>query len=60
MTLQERWQTTEERLENARWIQPSADERVTLVTCWPRFGNSHRLIVVAAPAPDIPPGLRVR
>ncbi len=60
MTLQERWRTTDERLENARWIQPSTDERVTLVTCWPRSGNSHRLIVVAAPAPAAPPGHRVR
>ncbi len=54
MTLQERWRTPEERLENARWIQPGDDERLTLVTCWPRTGNSHRLIVVALPAEDEP------
>lgn len=39
----------EQRRENARWIAPTDDERVTLVTCWPYTGNSHRLIVVARP-----------
>jgi sortase A len=39
------------RRENARWIGPSADERLTLVTCWPRNDNTHRLILVALPAP---------
>jgi LPXTG-site transpeptidase (sortase) family protein len=37
------------RADNAQWIQPSQDERLTLVTCWPLNGNSHRLIVVARP-----------
>mgnify|MGYP005839876373 CR=1 FL=1 len=50
MVLQERWRTPQERLENARWTLPSQDERLTLVTCWPQTGNSHRLIVVAVPA----------
>ncbi len=39
------------RRENARWIGPSNDERLTLVTCWPRNDNTHRLILVALPAP---------
>lgn len=43
----ERYQTIETRLENARWIQPSNDERITLVTCWPYESNTHRVIVVA-------------
>ncbi len=43
--------TEEERRENGRWIGPTQDERLTLVTCWPYTGNSHRLIVVAMPAP---------
>lgn len=34
---------------NARWIAATDDERVTLVTCWPYTGNSHRLIIVAKP-----------
>lgn len=37
------------RLENAKWIGPTDDERVTLVTCWPYSDNSHRLVVVAHP-----------
>jgi sortase A len=39
------------RRENARWIGPSNDERLTLITCWPRNDNTHRLILVALPAP---------
>ena len=41
--------TIERRLENAAWIMPSEDERLTLVTCWPEQTNSHRLIIVAQP-----------
>jgi LPXTG-site transpeptidase (sortase) family protein len=37
------------RVENARWIGRSGDERLTLVTCWPADSNTHRLILVAAP-----------
>ncbi|MDX1418063.1 MAG: sortase, partial [Candidatus Promineifilaceae bacterium] len=37
------------RLKNARWILPTEDERLTLVTCWPNSSNSHRLVVVAHP-----------
>lgn len=39
------------RQKNAQWIMPTADERLTLVTCWPYDwpGNSHRLIIVAKP-----------
>jgi len=47
--LPERNEPLEKRLENARWIQPSQDERLTLVTCWPPNGNTHRVIVVAVP-----------
>ena len=39
------------RLENARWISPSQDERLTLITCWPYTNNTHRLIIVASPIP---------
>lgn len=49
MILPERYQTIDSRLENARWIQPSNDERITLVTCWPYESNTHRVIVVAVP-----------
>jgi sortase A len=49
MTLPEKYQPLETRLDNARWIYPSEDERITLVTCWPYESNTHRVIVVAAP-----------
>jgi sortase A len=45
----ERGQPLEVRLENAQWIAPTEDERITLVTCWPYTDNSHRLVVVAEP-----------
>lgn len=38
-----------QRIENARWIGRSTDERLTLVTCWPKDSNTHRLILVASP-----------
>ena len=47
MILPEKNQPIEKRIENARWILPSDDERVTLVTCWPHWSNTHRLIIVA-------------
>jgi sortase A len=47
----EKNQPLEVRRENARWIGPSRDERLTLVTCWPRNDNTHRLILVALPVP---------
>lgn len=47
--LPERDQPLAVRLENAKWIEPTSDERLTLVTCWPHDDNSHRLIVVAYP-----------
>jgi LPXTG-site transpeptidase (sortase) family protein len=40
---------TAQRIENARWIGRSTDERLTLVTCWPADSNTHRLILVASP-----------
>ncbi len=39
--------TEEQRLANARYIQSTSDARVTLVTCWPYYTNTHRVIVVA-------------
>jgi len=49
LVLEEKYQPLEVRLENARWIQTSNDERLTLVSCWPNNDNSHRVIVVAVP-----------
>jgi LPXTG-site transpeptidase (sortase) family protein len=38
--------TEAQRLANARYIQPTSDARVTLVTCWPYWTNTHRIVVV--------------
>jgi sortase A len=39
-----------ERLKTGELIGPTADERLTLVTCWPYGVDDHRLIVIARPA----------
>jgi len=39
-----------QRVENARFMQPTADPQLTLITCWPPELNLYRLIVVARPA----------
>lgn len=35
--------------------QPAEREQLTLITCWPSWTNTHRLIVIAVPVPDTPP-----
>ncbi len=50
MIVKEKGEPPEVRRENARWIGPFPDERLTLVTCWPYASNTHRVIVVARPA----------
>lgn len=37
------------RIENARWVEATEDERVTLVSCWPYASNANRVIVIAKP-----------
>ncbi len=32
-------------------VEPTNTEQLTLITCWPRWTNTHRLIVIAAPKP---------
>jgi LPXTG-site transpeptidase (sortase) family protein len=49
MLVPERFKSLSVRLENARWILPTADERLTLITCWPADSNTHRVIIVALP-----------
>ena len=39
----------EQRIANTRWIGDFADDRLTLVSCWPRNNNTHRIVVVARP-----------
>ncbi len=49
----ERGESLSVRLENAKWIGPTGDNRITLVTCWPKTDNSHRLVIVAQPVAEI-------
>ncbi len=44
--LRERGMSMKKRRENAQWIGDFDDDRITLVSCWPRSSNSHRIIVV--------------
>lgn len=52
--LEEKGQSVEVRMQNAQWILPTEDERLTLVTCWPYTNNTHRLVVVARPVVPVP------
>jgi sortase A len=38
-----------ERVQDAHYIQPMDDDRLTLVSCWPEWDNSHRVYVIARP-----------
>jgi len=49
LILPEKYASLEERINNAQWIMPSDDERLTMITCWPYESNTHRLILVARP-----------
>ena len=42
-------QSEAQRIENGRWIGPFEDDRLTLVSCWPRNNNTHRIVVIARP-----------
>jgi hypothetical protein len=39
-----------QRLANGQYIQQTDDARLTITTCWPPWGNTYRLIVIAKPA----------
>jgi LPXTG-site transpeptidase (sortase) family protein len=54
LILKEAGQPLEVRQANERYIDPTADERLTLVTCWPPTGNTHRLIIIARPVSSSP------
>jgi len=40
------------RKANHRYIEPTSDERLTLVSCWPYESNSHRIIIIARPTDE--------
>jgi LPXTG-site transpeptidase (sortase) family protein len=44
--LEEKDQPLDVRHQNAGWLDNTADQRLTLITCWPRNGT-HRLLVIA-------------
>lgn len=45
----EKYASDEQRRKNASYIQQTPDDRLTLVSCWPRNDNTHRIIVIARP-----------
>lgn len=47
MIVPEKYASPEQRQDNAQWIGAFDDNRLTLVSCWPRDDNTHRIIVVA-------------
>jgi LPXTG-site transpeptidase (sortase) family protein len=49
LILPEKDQPLATRLANARYLSPTDDERLTLVTCWPYENNTHRTVVIAFP-----------
>jgi sortase A len=49
LILPEKDQPLDVRLANARYLLPTDDERLTLVTCWPYENNTHRTVVIAFP-----------
>ena len=49
MIVPEKYAAAQQRMANAKWIGPFKDQRLTLVSCWPRDDNTHRIIVVAYP-----------
>jgi len=49
MIVPEKYATDAQRRANAAWIGPFDESRLTLVSCWPRDDNTHRIIVIAHP-----------
>jgi sortase A len=52
--LKEKGQPEDVRIQNAQFIMPTDDERLTMVTCWPYTNNTHRLVIVAVPMQPLP------
>ncbi len=52
--LKERGEPIEVRRANNKYIEPTPDERLTLVTCWPYETNTHRVVVIARPIVAVP------
>jgi sortase A len=52
MILKERGEPIETRIKNAQYIQPMADDRLTIISCWPENNNTHRVVVIARPVSE--------
>jgi len=42
--------SAEQRIANGRFMDPTDQAQVTIITCWPPTSNTHRLVIVAVPA----------
>ena len=42
--------SAQQRIANGRFMEPTDQAQVTIITCWPPTSNTHRLVVVAVPA----------
>ncbi len=49
----EKFASDEQRQKNFAYIDETDDERLTLVSCWPRDDNTHRIIVIARPVRSV-------
>lgn len=50
--LLERGQPASVLMEHAKYLLQTPDDRLTLVTCWPNWDNSHRLLWFARPVEE--------
>jgi sortase A len=50
LILPEKHASEKQRKANVQYIQATPDNRLTLVSCWPRDDNTHRIVVIAKPA----------
>ncbi len=50
-TLPELGRSLAQRRQHAQAMAQTADARLTLITCWPEWAYTHRVIVVARPVP---------
>ena len=48
LTLDEVGASADERRQHAQWLDPTAEPVLTLVTCWPTWAYTHRIVVRAS------------
>jgi sortase A len=47
LLVEETGASAQEKAENARWMALTTEPTLTLITCWPLWTNTHRVIVRA-------------